>query len=178
MLSAIPVLRRAFRAMRLLFAAAGVAAVAYYAAPVLDRMVPDGEPAATPVAHAAYGPPRESYKADRYGQYAVQAHVDGTPVAMLADTGASFVILTFEDARRAGFNPGRLTYDRAVSTANGRVMNAYVRIDRLDVGTLSLRDVDALVAPEGALWKSLLGMSFLRRLSSFNVEDRQLTLVQ
>ena len=81
-------------------------------------------------------------------------------------------------ARRAGFNPGRLTYDRAVSTANGRVMNAYVRIDRLDVGTLSLRDVDALVAPEGALWKSLLGMSFLRRLSSFNVEDRQLTLVQ
>ena len=86
---------------------------------------------------------------------------------MIVDTGASTIVLRPADARKAGIDPKSLTYRVPVLTANGRAMAARVRLDSVAIGPLDRKNVDALVAQPGALTQSLLGMSFLSRLRSY-----------
>ena len=90
---------------------------------------------------------------------------------MMVDTGASSVVLTPEDARRAGIDTSRLTYSIPVSTANGRAMVALVRLPAISIGDIGARNVQAHIAGPGALSQSLLGMSFLSRLRSYEVRN-------
>jgi aspartyl protease family protein len=113
---------------------------------------------------------------DGSGHFRVRATINGAEVTLLFDTGASQVVLRPETARRAGINVDQLTYDVNVSTANGRARAAAVQIDRMAVGPLEERRVSALVAQQGALNVDLLGMSFLDRLSSFEVTGPRLIL--
>jgi len=110
------------------------------------------------------------------GEFAVAAHVNGARTTLLFDTGASMVVLTASDARRAGINVSGLVYDTPVTTANGAAMAAEIRLDEISVGPIVLRKVPALVARPGALEESLLGMSFLERLKSYTVERGKLVL--
>ena len=111
------------------------------------------------------------------GEFAIAGRVNGARVTFLFDTGASAVVLTAADARRAGVDAGRLTFDAPVTTANGPAMAAEVRLDQIAVGPIVMRNVAALVARPGALEESLLGMSFLERLKSYTVERDRLILV-
>ena len=95
---------------------------------------------------------------------------------MIVDTGASTIVLTPEDATAAGIDIGGLTYRVPVITANGRTMAARVRLNAVAIGPLDRKDVDALVAQPGALTQSLLGMSFLSRLRSYEFSGDFLTL--
>ena len=72
----------------------------------------------------------------------------------------------------------RFTVDveAVVHTANGRSMTARVRLDNVAIGPLDRRKVEALVAKPGALTQSLLGMSFLSRLRSYEFSGDFLTL--
>ena len=115
-------------------------------------------------------------QADGRGQFVLHPQVDGLTVRMMVDTGASIVALSAEDAERAGFRPNPGEFNRPISTANGAVMVAPVRIRELRVGDILVRDVEAVVVPRGRLGTSLLGMSFLRRLRGFDVADGRLTL--
>jgi aspartyl protease family protein len=108
--------------------------------------------------------------------FALDARVNGARASFLFDTGASSVVLTPETARAAGLDLARLDFSADVSTANGRAKAAPVRIDRLTVGAIEERDVEALVARPGALSENLLGMSFLRRLGSYEVRGDRLIL--
>lgn len=117
-------------------------------------------------------------KADRRGHFVFPGKVDGRPVTFMADTGASIVALTYEDARRVGLAPRRLDFSARVSTANGIAMVAPVILSRVRVGSITLRDVQAAVAEKGALHINLLGMSFLGRLESFNLRGDELVLTQ
>ena len=63
-----------------------------------------------------------------------------------------------------------------MQTANGTTYAASVRLRNLSVGKISLDDVDALVAKQGALKENLLGMSFLSRLRSYEFTSDYLTL--
>ena len=72
-------------------------------------------------------------KADRRGHFVFTGKVDGRPVTFMADTGASIVALTYEDARRAGLSPGRLDFNARVSTANGIAKVAPVVVSRVRV---------------------------------------------
>lgn len=110
------------------------------------------------------------------GEFVVAAKVDGTPVSFLFDTGASTVVLTAGDARRAGVITANLDYDVPVTTANGPAMAAEARLGELSVGPIAARNVRALIAKPGALSESLLGMSFLERLQSYTVERDRLVL--
>jgi aspartyl protease family protein len=110
------------------------------------------------------------------GQFSLGARVNGARASFLFDTGASTVVLTPETARAAGIDPAKLDFSVPVSTANGRTMAAPVRIDRLAVGSIEERNVEALVAKPGTLPDNLLGMSFLRRLSSYEVRGDRLVL--
>jgi aspartyl protease family protein len=95
---------------------------------------------------------------------------------MVLDTGASSVVLTHADARAAGLPLDMLDYSVNIDTANGRTHAAPVTLDRLTIGGLEERSVDALVVQPGQLRTSLLGMSFLNRLQSWQVSGDRLML--
>jgi len=112
----------------------------------------------------------------RGGDFQVAAQVNGTRVAMALDTGASAVVLTQEAAKAAGLPLEMLNYSVQVDTANGRARAAAVTLDRLAVGGIVERAVPALIAQPGQLRTSLLGMSFLNRLESWEVRGDKLMM--
>lgn len=112
----------------------------------------------------------------RSGEFAVNAAVNGAPVPMLVDTGASTVVLTHAAAEAAGVKVANLAYSVAVDTANGRTRAAPVVLDTVVVGGIVEHRVPALVSPPEALRTSLLGLSFLSRLDAFEFTGDQLVL--
>lgn len=110
------------------------------------------------------------------GHFAVRGAVNGQSTMMLVDTGASTVVLKPADAERAGIDTRNLDYTAAVHTANGTAYAAPVRLRSVAIGPLVVQNVDALVAKPGTLNESLLGMSFLRRLRSYEFSKDFLTL--
>jgi aspartyl protease family protein len=110
------------------------------------------------------------------GHFVVRATVNGQAMTLLVDTGASTVVLRPADAQRAGIDTGDLNYTVPVHTANGTTYTAAVHLRSIAVGPLTVRDVNALVAPPGSLNENLLGMSFLRRLRSYEFSKDFLTL--
>jgi aspartyl protease family protein len=111
------------------------------------------------------------------GQFHIRAEIGGVPVSFILDTGASDVMLTPADARRLGFDPTNLAFTRRYETANGTVEGAPVTLPAVDIGPIHLTEVAASVSQSDG-GSSLLGMSFLSRLSSFRIEGAKLTLVQ
>ncbi|MGD9783615.1 MAG: TIGR02281 family clan AA aspartic protease [Hyphomicrobiaceae bacterium] len=112
----------------------------------------------------------------RDSHFVARTTVNDASVSMLVDTGASTVVLTPADAQRAGVPVDELSYTVAVNTANGVAYAAPVRLRRIAIGPIEVRNVEALVAKPGGLSESLLGMSFLRRLRSFDFSGEYLTL--
>jgi len=110
------------------------------------------------------------------GHFTAKVRVNGTSISMIVDTGASTIVLRPEDARKAGIDIDRLSYRVPVLTANGRTLAARVRLDKVAIGPLDRNKVDALVAQPNALTQSLLGMSFLSRLRSYEFSGDFLTL--
>lgn len=112
----------------------------------------------------------------RSGDFHVYAKINGAPVAMVLDTGASAVVLTHEAAQAAGLPTEFIRYDVKVDTANGRAQAASVTLDRIAIGSIIERGVPALIAPPGQLKTSLLGMSFLNRLEGWEVRNGRLMM--
>jgi len=140
-----------------------------YAAPVLSAFVPGY------AFNQGTGQTVLSRSGD--GHFRVNALVNGIPEDMLVDTGASTVTLTFEAALAAGYHPSALTFSIPVSTANGFAKAAAVRLDTISVGAITFHDVNALIAEQGRLRSSLLGLSFLSRLSSYSVSGDRMTMI-
>jgi len=114
------------------------------------------------------------YTANERGHVVLDAAVNGAPVRMLVDTGASLVTLTPADARAAGINPANLAYSGRVQTANGTARMAPVTLREIRIGQLSIYDVSASVLEH--LDVSLLGMSLLSRLQGYEMRDGKLTI--
>jgi len=112
----------------------------------------------------------------RTGEFQVSTLVNGARSNMVLDTGASAVVLTQEAAKAAGLPLEVLSYNVNVDTANGRTRAAAVTLDRLAVGNIVERSVPALIAQPGQLRTSLLGMSFLNRLESWEVRGDKLVM--
>jgi len=112
----------------------------------------------------------------RGGDFSAQVEVNGASVTMLVDTGASSVVLTQEAAKAANLPLDLLKYDVPIETASGRTRAASVVIDRVAVGGIVERRVPALVSAPGELKTSLLGMSFLNRLQSFEISGGRLVM--
>ena len=110
------------------------------------------------------------------GHYTARATINKSDIDVIFDTGASVVALSYEDAQKDGLRPNTLDFKVPVSTANGVVMAARVILDRVGIDTVHVDNVDALVLPKGALHGTLLGMSFMSKLSSFKSENGILTL--
>ena len=109
------------------------------------------------------------------GAFEVVGAVNGAPVRFMIDTGASDIVLSPGDARRLGVDLAGLHFDRPYGTANGVGYGAAYTAASLSVGPIQLTDVPVTInqAPMG---ESLLGMAFLKRLSSYEFHGRQLVL--
>jgi aspartyl protease family protein len=127
------------------------------------------------IAQASSGRAVEVLRA-REGDFTIKADVNGSHITMLVDTGASSVVLSADAAKAAGLPVEMLKYEVPIETANGRGRAAYVVLDRIAVGGILERKVPALVSSPGDLKTSLLGMSFLKRLESFEVHGERLVL--
>ena len=110
------------------------------------------------------------------GHYEADVTIDGTPLRMLVDTGASSVVLSYEDAMRLGLNPENLVFSIDVSTANGRARAAPVTLREVAIGPIMRGTIRGMVTEQGRLEQSLLGMSFLETLGSIEITRDELRL--
>lgn len=135
-------------------------------------------PASAPPAVRPSPSGRVEVAANAGGHYVVTARVNGRPLTLLADTGATLVALRASDARAIGLVVLPGDYRETAVTANGPVAAARLRLQEIEIGGIRVTGVDALVLGDGALSTNLLGMSFLGRIGSFSIRDGRLTLVQ
>jgi aspartyl protease family protein len=117
-------------------------------------------------------------QSDGRGHYAATFKLNGRPIDALVDTGATLVAINTSTARRIGISLNASDFKHEVSTANGTIKAAVVSVDRLQIGKISLDDVQAVVLDDRALKTNLIGMSFLNRLGKFQAQDGALLLVQ
>lgn len=106
--------------------------------------------------------------------YLAPATINGSEVTLLIDTGASDVVIPGAVARRLELP--KLGQGMAM-TANGPTRITRTRLEQLQIGPISLRDVSASIAENYTANEILFGMSALRQLD-FRSQDGALILEQ
>jgi aspartyl protease family protein len=160
-----------------------ITAVGALAAAGAARALINYDPAPVPAREAPLrGPQSSDSPADAAeivksadGHFWAEGAVNGARVRFLVDTGASAVALTPLDAKRLGLDTAALAYNVPVHTANGDSLAAHVKLRSVSVAGAQLSDVEAMVVRQG-LGVSLLGMSYLGRLSRFEATPNVLIL--
>jgi aspartyl protease family protein len=156
-----------------------------YAARYVDRATEtpaDAQPAVVQPADEPREPSNSGrslmVESDRQGHFQVEARVEGRFMDFVVDTGASLVVLRESSAAMAGIRPQPRDYTAVARTANGKIKAAPAKIDRIEIGGISVYDVPAMVLPDEALAKNLLGVSFLSRLIRYEYANGRLLLEQ
>jgi aspartyl protease family protein len=120
-------------------------------------------------------PSTERFRAVSGNQYVVAAAVNGNIIRFLVDSGATDVVLAPADAQKIGVNLDTVDWNIRSQTANGVSLNAAVQIAEIRIGSITKFNIPAIVMrTPGA--PSLLGMSFLNRLKSWQISGGILTL--
>lgn len=109
------------------------------------------------------------------GHYYLTLQLNDTPVRFVVDTGATDIVLTRQDAARAGIEMSNLVYSGVANTANGAVRTARVKVNQLALGTITDRNL-AVWVNEGEMDTSLLGMAYLQRFARLEIADGTLVL--
>jgi aspartyl protease family protein len=109
------------------------------------------------------------------GGYDIAGQVNGKPVNFMIDTGASDIVLSPADARRVGIDTSHLDFARHFETANGIGEGADSTVARLSAGPIAFTNVPVSIN-RAPMRSSLLGMAFLKRLTSYEVKDGRLYL--
>lgn len=112
------------------------------------------------------------------GHFNADFKLNGRSINGLVDTGATLVAMNVSTARRIGINIAPEDLQYSVKTANGEAKAAAAVIDSLQIGRIVVEKVDAVVLEDRALKDTLIGVSFLRRLAKYQVENGALLLVQ
>lgn len=119
-----------------------------------------------------------SIAADAGGQFRTSALIEGQPVDMIVDTGATLVAISAETAARLGVYADPTAPKWRVNTANGVSFVSPVTLRQISLGGIEMDNVQAIVMPSGATTMNLLGASFLKRLASVEQRDGMLLLKQ
>lgn len=114
--------------------------------------------------------------ANDQGHFETEAEMNGRSVDVMVDTGATIVAMTYEDAERAGIFLKPSDFTHTVATANGQAKVAPITISTVAIGPITVRNVEGAVAESGKLHKTLLGMSFLNRLTRVEMRSKNLVL--
>ncbi|MBT8139011.1 MAG: TIGR02281 family clan AA aspartic protease [Gammaproteobacteria bacterium] len=113
--------------------------------------------------------------ANRNNHFVTTGQINGQPVTLLLDTGATNVAIPADMGKRLQLKrgPAGVAY-----TANGRVTVYATRIDRLQIGEITLQNVSADLNPGmNGSDAILLGMSALSQVQ-FSQRDGKLFLTQ
>lgn len=110
------------------------------------------------------------------GHFRANVSVDDKVIPMLVDTGASSVVLSYEDAGKLGIDLAPLRFSLDVATANGMARAAPIRLQSVAIGPITRTNVRAMVTEPDRLDESLLGMSFLSTLGSLEIKSDELRL--
>ncbi|MEP3198654.1 MAG: TIGR02281 family clan AA aspartic protease [Lentilitoribacter sp.] len=129
-------------------------------------------------AHYTTGKRQVSIKANSHGHFLADFKAGGRSINGLIDTGATYVAMNRSTARSIGVKVSNSDFKHKAETANGIVKAALKNIDRLELGPVSAKNVDVFILDDTALSSTLIGMSFLNKLSSFKVENGNLILTQ
>ncbi len=121
---------------------------------------------------------RVSIERDDAGHFVGDFKFNGRKIEGLVDTGATAVAINLSTARRIGVSVSASDMTQIVRTANGETRAAIVTIDRLDIGRISVNNVQAIVLEDSALGGVLIGMSFLNRLNKYQVDGNAMLLSQ
>ncbi len=121
---------------------------------------------------------RFEIRSNHLGHFEVQAQINGHTTTFLADTGATLIALTHETAEDLGLNPASLNFNARTKTANGVGRAAYITLDRVEIGNISIKNVKAAVLEPEKLHVNLLGMSFINKLNRVEMKDGKLIFVQ
>lgn len=116
-------------------------------------------------------------KAADNGHFGGKFRLNGKAIDSLIDTGATFVTMSENTARSLGYGGNDLTFRYEVATANGKVKAARIVLKSVEIGTVQVRNVDAMVIRGKMLNYPLIGMSFLKKLSSYRAENDELKLI-
>ena len=109
---------------------------------------------------------------NRQGHYVSSGAINGVPVTFLLDTGATDVAIPSELARLARLNRG---FETQAFTANGVISVYSTQVDELELGNITLHDIDASITPSMGGDTILLGMSALKQVD-FTQRGSTLTL--
>jgi aspartyl protease family protein len=112
------------------------------------------------------------------GHFNANFRLNGRYISAVVDTGATLVAINLSTARRIGIPITGQDFKYSVNTANGKARAASAVIDRLEIGRVTINNVQAVVLDDKALSGTLIGASFLNRLAKYQVEDGALLLVQ
>ena len=153
-----------------------------FMAQLADRLTPTAASATTArvavVETVATGLRSLNIPRDQRGHFRTEGRIDGQRVGFMVDTGASMVALNESSAARFGLRPSRADYTATVTTANGTIKGARARLAMIELGGLTVRDVEAMVLPDEALSENLLGLSFLAKLKRFEYANGTMVLEQ
>lgn len=140
------------------------------------RKLESGDDKAAVVAASA---PSRSYvlKSNEAGHFQGRFRLNGKPLEAMIDTGATFVTINEADARNLGYGGNELNFRYQVDTANGPAKAARIQLRSVEIGTVQVRNVDALVLRGRKLASPLIGMSFMRKLDSYSADDSEMRLV-
>jgi aspartyl protease family protein len=101
---------------------------------------------------------------DPTGMYAAPGTINGVPVQVLIDTGATQVAMNKNEARRLGIDYARTGIEAAVHTASGITRSYQVTLREVRVGDIVLAAVPASIVDGDFPKQLLLGNSFLNRV--------------
>lgn len=117
-------------------------------------------------------------KASSNGHFFARAYINGRPIAVMVDTGATKIALTYEDAERLGIRPHGSDFSLTTRTANGTARSAPVTLDDVRIGDVEVSNVRGSISEPGKLHITLLGMEFIRKLDRFELRGKELILVE
>jgi aspartyl protease family protein len=141
------------------------------AAPARAKMAAPADPAPLPGG-------KVRIESDGRGHFVAKAKLNGRPMEVLVDTGATAIAINKSMARRLGIDLADKDFRHKVKTANGETAAALATIDTVEIGKVRVDNVEAIVLADSDLGATLLGMSFLNRLARFEVSGGAMILVQ
>ena len=111
---------------------------------------------------------------DSDGHFYADVQINGTPLRMLVDTGATQIALSRTDAGSAGIATSIGMPDVVGEGADGAVHGEIVTLDRVSLGPTTAEGMRAVVLNAGE--QSLLGQSFLNKFDSVEIRGETMVL--
>lgn len=110
------------------------------------------------------------------GHFWITARINGQDTELMIDTGATYTSLSHGAAKAAGLVPDNTKPPALLNTANGVIEARFSRIEELRFGTITARQLEAIVLPAASGDTNVVGMNLMNQLGSWRVENDRLIL--